>query len=98
MRGLVELLIVAGLIYLSWDTPIKQRIDQVSAAVHAVGQSVSKQTATPSPETAATPQAPTPVPQYRPVIQATPQHGSWMWDPNHHAPLDRPTSTPAVRP
>jgi hypothetical protein len=97
MRGLVELLIVAGLIYLGWNTPFKQRIDQVRAGVHAAGQVVSRE-ATPFPETAATPEVPTPVPQYRPIIQATPQHGAWMWDPNHHAPLDRPTSTPGSRP
>jgi hypothetical protein len=98
MRGLIELLIVAGIIYLGWSTPFKQRIDQVRAAVHAAGQAVSKQAATPSAEIAATPEAATPVPQYRPMIQATPQHGAWMWDPNHHAPLDRPTSTPTVHP
>jgi hypothetical protein len=55
MRALVEILIVAGLIYLGWDTSFKQRVDQVRAAVHAVGQAVSKKTAMPSPETAATP-------------------------------------------
>ena len=97
MRGWVVLLIVAGLIYLGWNTSFKQRIDQVSAAMHAAGQAASKE-ATPFPEQAATPEVPTPVPQYRPIIQATPQHGAWMWDPNHHAPLDRPTSTPSVRP
>ena len=97
MRGLVELLIVAGLIYLGWNMPFKQRIDQVRAAAHAAGQMASKE-ATPFPEAAATPEVPTPVPQYRPIIQATPQHGAWMWDPNHHAPLDRPTSTPGSRP
>ena len=57
MRGLVELLIVAGLIYLGWNTPFKQRIDQVRAGVHAAGQVVSRE-ATPFPETAATPHAP----------------------------------------
>jgi hypothetical protein len=92
MRLLVEILIVGGLIYLGWDTSFKQRVDQVHAGVNAVGQAVSKR-ATPSAETAAAP-----APQVRPIIQATPQHGSWMWDPNHHAPLDRPTPTPGIRP
>jgi len=61
MRGLVELLIVAALIYLGWNTSFQQRIDQVRAAMHGVGQAVSKE-ATPFPETTATPNVPKPVP------------------------------------
>ena len=32
------------------------------------------------------------------VVPRTPQRGAWMWDPNHHGALDRPSPTPAVRP
>jgi len=74
MRGLVELLIVAGLIYLGWNMPFKQRIDQVRAAMHTAGQAVSKE-ATPFPEAAATPEVPTPVP-HAPLDRPTSTPGS----------------------
>ena len=32
------------------------------------------------------------------IIRATPQHGAWMWDPNHHGTLDRPSPSPTIRP
>ena len=62
MRLLVEIVIIAGLIYLGWDTPFKQRVDQVRSAVHTAGQAVSKKTAAPSPGSIATPEASTPAP------------------------------------
>ena len=90
MRLLVEILIIGALIYLAWDMPLKQRAEQVQAAVRAALP--SKQPATAPEETVTTPvpQTTTPVPRPRPIIRATPPRGAWMWDPKRQSVLDRP--------
>ena len=71
MRLLVEILIIGALIYLAWDMPLKQRADQVQAAVRAVVK--SKPPAAAPEETVAPPAAPTstPIPLLRPIQRAT---------------------------
>jgi len=91
MRLLIEIVIIGGLIYLGWEKPFKEWRNQVRAAV------TSKQ-APSSQETLTAPAVQTPVRQPRPIISATPQHGAWMWDPNHHGTLDRPSASPTVQP
>ena len=90
MRLLVEILIVGALIYVAWDMPLKQRVDQVQAAVRAAMP--SKQPATAPQEPVVAPAAPTstPIPLLRPIQRATVPPGVWMWDPKHQSVLDRP--------
>jgi hypothetical protein len=94
MRLLVEIVIIAGLIYLGWEKPFKEWQNQVRAAV------TSKQPA-PVPEQARetpVPQTTNPFPQARPNIPAPPQHGAWRLDPNYHGALDRPSPSPTIQP
>ena len=92
VRLLVEILIFGALIYLAWDTPLKQRADQVQAAVRAAA--ASKPPAAAPEQTAAAPVAPTPIPTPiplpRPMITAPPPRGAWMWDAKRQSALDRP--------
>jgi hypothetical protein len=52
VRLLIEIIIIGGLIYLGWEKPFKQRVNQVRG-ISAVKQSVSAMertlTATPTP-------------------------------------------------
>jgi hypothetical protein len=73
MRLLVEILIVGALIYLAWDMPLKQRVDQVQAAVRAAVASKQPATAPQEPVVAPTAPTSTPIPQPSPIITATPQ-------------------------
>jgi hypothetical protein len=91
MRLLVEIVIIGGLIYLGWEKPFKEWQNQVRAAVTSKHEAASQESAT-------APAAQNAVPQTRPIIRVTPQHGAWMWDPNHHGTLDRPSPTPTIRP
>ena len=88
MRLLFEILIIGAVIYLAWDMPLKQRVDQLRGAV------TSKPPATASREAGATPvpqtPPPTPAPFLRPIKRATPPPGAWMWDSKHRSTLDRP--------
>ena len=94
MRLLVEILIIGSLIYLAWDIPLRQRADQVQAAVQAAVRATvtSKQPATAPEQTVATPvpQTRTPIPQPKPMITAPPPRGAWMWDTKRQSVLDRP--------
>jgi len=88
MRLLFEILVIGALIYLGWDTPLKQRVDRLRAG----GTSKPPTTAPASQKTApaATAPTPTPVPFLKPIIRATPPTGAWMWDSKHRSTLDRP--------
>jgi len=74
MRLFFELLVIGVLIYLAWDMPLSQRVDELRGR-HPTHRQVPPRQAV-----------------------ATPAHGAWMWDPNHHGVLDRPTPSPAIRP
>jgi hypothetical protein len=75
MRLLLEAFVVAALIYLGWATPFR---DYLPASVSGVAKSKSDSTAT--------------QPQPRPIARSTSTpSGGWMWDPNRHTALDRPT-------
>jgi hypothetical protein len=93
VRLLIEVFIISGLISLSWEQPLKGRLEQVETAVRAAA---SKLKPTAIPQGTPVPGAPiataTPVPQPK-VIFVTPTaspRGAWMWDEKHHSPLDRP--------
>jgi hypothetical protein len=96
VRLLFEILIIAGLIYLGWEQPLKGRLEQVQAAVRAATAAAASKLKPATPRETATPIAPTPsptaIPQPR-VILATPTstpRGAWMWDEKHHSVLGRP--------
>ena len=98
MRFLCEIFILAGLIYLGWDTPfaewtgykhedpaLKLSAAHATPAAAAAGPAVA-----PAPAVAAVP-----VTSPTPVVVASPQPtppraGSWMFDPSHRGSLDRP--------
>lgn len=78
MRLLLEVIIVGALIYIGWATPFR---DYLPASISGVAKSSTTQTAAPQPQ---------PPPQPIAISTAAPS-GAWMWDPNHHSTLDRPT-------
>jgi hypothetical protein len=90
MRLVFEILIIGALIYLAWDMPLKQRADQVQAAVRAAAASKQPATAPQEPVVAPVAQTTTPVPLLRPIQRATVPPGAWMWDPKRQSALDRP--------
>ena len=104
MRSLCEVFIIGALLYLGWDIPFGQRVDQVMGKTPAVATGVSPANssalAVPSanqiPRTALAPVTRTNAPPRQPFNTAVaPQpaattSGSWMWDANHHSPLDPP--------
>ena len=97
MRMLAEIFIVGVLIYFGWETPFKDWADDARARLTGKPTTVVPQEVVP------TPAAPTPTPRPRivPGIQglSTPTpHGAWMFDPNHHGTLDRPTPSPTGGP
>jgi hypothetical protein len=82
MRLLAEIFIIGALIYLGWEQPFKQRLDQVQATVRTATQSVGRRLHS---ETAVTPQetvppaatpTPTSIPFLRPIKRATPPPGA----------------------
>ena len=96
MRLLVEILIVAGLIYLGWEQPLKARLEQLEAGARAATAAIGSKLRPAVPQETAAPIAPTPsptaIPQPR-VILATPAptpRDTWMWDQKYHSLLDRP--------
>jgi len=90
VRLLVEIFVIGALIYLGWEKPFKEWVDQMR------GTSTVKQTAV-APQGIVAP--PTSTPALIPVVRATPTpSGAWMWDPNHRGALDRPTPSPTGRP
>jgi len=93
VRLLVEILVFGTLIYLAWDTPLKQRVDQVQAAARAAVHAAESPAPTPGgtvPTPAASTPIPTPIPLPRPMITAPPPRGAWMWDAKRQSALDRP--------
>jgi hypothetical protein len=86
MRLLVEILIVAGLIYLGWEQPFKEQVDQVRAKVTGKQTQVAPQEVAPMTPTPA--KAPRIVPGI--VREPTTPHGTWRLDPKHRSPLDPP--------
>jgi hypothetical protein len=86
VRLLVEILIVGGLIYLGWEQPFKERVDQVRARVTGKQAQVAPQEVVPGAPT------PRPAPRVVPGIvrEPTPPHGAWRLDPTHRSPLDPP--------
>jgi len=86
---LLEILIIGGLIYLGWEIPFKQRVDQLNGRQPVDATSVPV-AATPISDAA----TPSPVPRLRPLSRITPTpSGAWMWDSRHRAPLDPPSHT-----
>jgi hypothetical protein len=84
MRLLVEILIIGGLIYLGWEQPFKQRVDEARARVMGKKDQTQEIVAqTPEPK-----RAPRIVPGI--VREQTPAHGTWRLDPTHRSPLDPP--------
>jgi hypothetical protein len=83
MRLLLEILVVAALIYFGWDTPFKEQVDQVRAKVTGKQTQVAPQEVTPTPA---------PAPRIVPGIvrEPTAPRGTWRLDPNHRSPLDPP--------
>ncbi|HXP34097.1 MAG TPA: hypothetical protein VN827_00960 [Chthoniobacterales bacterium] len=81
MRLLLEIIIVGALIYIGWATPFR---DYLPASISGVAKSPNA--------SAARHQTAAPQPRLRPIARSTSiPSGSWMWDPNHHSTLDRPT-------
>jgi hypothetical protein len=78
MRTLIELLIVAALIGLTWQQSLQERVASLTGA---------KLNATATPGG-----TPAPIVRYvsRPAPAATASSGEWMWDPAHRSALDRP--------
>jgi|ERR1043166_7393095 hypothetical protein len=76
MRTLLEIFVVAVLIYVGWQIPFR---DRLPASISGVAKS------TPVPITVSQTQP-------RPIARSTstPPNGEWMWDPNHRSALDRP--------
>ena len=97
MRLLMEIFIIGGLIYLGWELPFKQRVDQAQVAVRTAVRSKLPATAPEEPVATPVTRTPTPPPRVVPGIwrQSTP-HGAWRLDPNYHAPLDAPVRSPTV--
>jgi hypothetical protein len=86
VRFLLEIFIIGGLIYLGWEIPFKQRIDQWTG-VEAATPATSTSTAAASSIVA----TPTPVPRLRQFPRATvTPSGAWMWDRDHRSPLNVP--------
>jgi hypothetical protein len=84
MRLLGEIIVIGALIYIGWAAPFR---DYLPATISGVAKSTTTQTAPPS--------------QARPIARASSAStaatstsipsGAWMWDPNRHSALDRPT-------
>jgi hypothetical protein len=81
MRLLLEIIVVAALLALSWEKSFKQRVSEVpwlgdKIAPIAKAPAQSQQHPKVQPHSIVTP-APT-------------TSGAWMWDPSHKSPLDPP--------
>jgi hypothetical protein len=82
MRLLGEIIIIGALIYIGWEIPFR---DRFPATISGVAKS------TPVPTGAAQSQ-----PRAQPIARSTSTpSGTWMWDPNRHSALDRPTEKPS---
>ncbi|PYJ24067.1 MAG: hypothetical protein DME99_00760 [Verrucomicrobia bacterium] len=83
MRLLVEIFIIGGLIYLGWEQPFKEQLDQVRAKVTAKQAQVAPQELT---------RRPAPAPRIAPDMIHDPSvpRGAWRLDPNHRSTLDAP--------
>lgn len=78
MRLLGEIFIIGLLLYLGWEIPFR---DRVPASISGVAKSSTTQTAAPRAQPFAR-------------STSTPPSGAWMWNPNRHSALDRPTPKP----
>jgi hypothetical protein len=87
MRLLLEIAIVAALIYIGWATPFR---DYLPASISGIAKS-SKADAASRPNATAVSQRINA--SAAPHSTATPS-GVWMWDASHHSALDRPTPKP----
>jgi len=83
MRLLVEIFIIAGLIYLGWEQPFKEQVDQVRAKVTGKQTQATPQKLTPAPR---------PAPKIVPGMVHDPSvpRGAWRLDPTHRSTLDAP--------
>src|SRR4051794_33179494 len=98
MRLLIEIVVVAALIYLAWDKPFGQRFDDLRGKVSPNEVAEPTATRSPSPPGAwmsdpsrhSTLDAPEPSGSASTLL---PKSGSSLLDPKHHSPLD-PTHTP----
>jgi hypothetical protein len=73
MRLLLEIIVVAALLALSWEKSFKQRISEVPW----LGNKIAPSAKTPAQS------------QHRSVAPPAPTtSGAWMWDPSHKTPLD----------
>jgi lipopolysaccharide export system protein LptC len=77
MRLILEIALVAALIWFGWEKPFKERIPGAKPADAAT---VKVSPVTPARRATAV---------HQPVTTSTPS-GDWMWDPAHRSTLDRP--------
>jgi hypothetical protein len=95
MRLLCELFLVAVLVWLGWTTSFHDRIDQMRGTqpppAVAAHQTQVRQAIAATDNPVATP-PPAPRQPFLPASARAPStpSGSWMWDPAHRNPLDRP--------
>ena len=99
MRTLLEIIVVALLIGLAWETPYRETVSNV---VPWNGKSATIKRPT-VPDAAVAPVAVTPTPRpvvtHRPVTVPAPTvSGSWMWEKKSTLDRPSPTAAPARRP
>jgi hypothetical protein len=85
VRLLFEILVVGALIYLGWEQPFKERVDQARVKVTGKQAPVAPKEITPTR---------TPAPRIVPGIirEPTPPRSPWRLDPTHRSPLGPPLS------
>src|SRR5437773_9226634 len=101
MRPLVQIVVIGGLIYLGWEKPFKQWVDEMRAKVTSKQATPASQQTAPTGGGAwmSTPDHPGALDRPAgsaiatapsPAAPATSRPGAWMWDSNHRSTLDRP--------
>jgi hypothetical protein len=87
MRLLVEIFIIAGLIYFGWDKTFRERVADLGVTLPGNQTAATAQGATAAPPT----QSPgAQVTARMPLVPTRSPPGAWMWDPKHRSVLDRP--------
>jgi hypothetical protein len=110
MRLLIEIFIVAALISLAWEKPLRDRLPGFLTGTKpettkAAPRLQTNASSTPSGAWMRDPNRrtvlDTPTPGHvlsgaegSTTTHATSSPGSWMWDPNHRSPLDAPKRNP----